>query len=151
MTINRTNANLAMSGRLEISRSYPELSDRPMNFLKKNWPSITIFITFSVLVVSLAIHSYNQPLEYDEYWARYEELDAEYDKLRQEADLLFGGLGNTTNTEQFLARINSITPEEAAAWRKEWKRWLAKSKALRRKRERLKRKKPVSPWFTPHQ
>ena len=70
-----------------------------MNFLKNNWPSAIIFITFSVLVVSLTIHSVNQPLEYDEYWAKRLALDAEYDKLFRESALLIEGMGDTTTVE----------------------------------------------------
>lgn len=150
MTINRTNANLVMSGRLEISRSYPELSDRPMNCLKKNWPSITIFTTFSVLAVSVAIHSYNQPLEHDEYWERHRALDAEFSKLVRESTFLIEGLGDMTTVEKVRDRFNSMTPEEATARRKAWKKWSAKARALEKEEERLERKKPVSPTFTPY-
>lgn len=117
-----------------------------MNFLKKNWASVTILITFSVLVISLAIHSYYQPLEYDEYWARRHALDAEYDKLFRESALHLEEIRDTAIVEKLM----SMSPEEAAAWRKEAKKWLAKSKALRKKKERLQRKKPVSPTFVPH-
>ena len=72
-----------------------------MNFLKKNWHSITIFTMFSVLAVSLTIHSYNQPLEYDEYRAKYQELDAEYDKSIREGNSLIERLGNTVTVEGF--------------------------------------------------
>ena len=121
-----------------------------MNFLKKNWPSAIIFITFSVLVVSLTIHSVNQPLEYDEYWAKRLALDAEYDKLFRESTLLIEGMGDTTTVEKLMDRLNLMTSEEAAARRKAWKKWRSKAKALERKARRLERKKPVSPTFTPH-
>ena len=117
-----------------------------MNFLKKNCPSAIIFITFSVLVVSLAIHSYFQPLEYDEYREQRLALDAEYDKLFRESTLTYEEIRDTTIVEKLM----SMSPEEAAAWRKETKKWLAKSKALRKKKERLQRKKPVNPTFAPH-
>ena len=117
-----------------------------MNFLKKNWAWITTIVTFSVLVVSLAIHSYYQPLEYDEYWARNRALDAEYDKLFRESTLSYEEIRDPAIVQKFM----SMTPEEAAAWRKETKKWLAKSKTLRKKKERLQRKKPVSPTFAPH-
>lgn len=117
-----------------------------MNFLKKNWASVTIFVAFSVLVVSLAIHSYYQPLEYDEYRKQSDALDAEYDKLFRESTLIHEQIRDTAIVEKLM----SMTPEEAAAWRKETKKWLAKSKALRKKKERLQRKKPVSPTFAPH-
>ena len=117
-----------------------------MNFLKKNWAWITTFVTFSVLVVSLAIHSYYQPLEYNEYWARSRAIDAEYDKLSRESTPLYEGIRDPTIVEKLM----SMTPEEAAAWRKEAKIWLAKRKALRKKKQRLQRKKPVSPTFAPH-
>ena len=117
-----------------------------MNFLKKEWAWITIFGTFSVLVISLSIHSYYKPLEYDEYWARHRALDAEYDKLYRESTLTYEEIRDPAIVEKLM----SMSPEEAAAWRKETKKWLAKSKALRKKKERLQRKKPVSPTFAPH-
>ena len=86
-----------------------------MNFLKKNWPSAIIFITFSVLVVSLTIHSINQPLEYDEYRAKRLALDAEYSKLFRESTSLIEGMGSTTTVEELKERLNSMTPEEAAS------------------------------------
>ena len=118
-----------------------------MNFLKKNWPSAIIFITFSVLVVSLTIHSVNQPLEYDEYWAKRLALDAEYDKLFRESALLIEGMGDTTTVEKPMGRLNLMTSEEAAARRKAGKKWRSKAKALERKAKRLERKKPVSRAF----
>ena len=121
-----------------------------MNFLKKHLPSVIIFITFSVLAVSLAIHSYNQPLEYDEYRARSDELHAEYNKLFRESTLLIEGLGDMTTVEKVRDRFNSMTPEEATARRKAWKKWSAKARALEKEEERLERKKPVSPTFTPY-
>ncbi|MDE0043614.1 MAG: hypothetical protein OXT74_16360 [Candidatus Poribacteria bacterium] len=117
-----------------------------MNFLKKNWASVTILITFSVLVVSLAIHSYYQPLEYDEYREQSDALDAEYNRLFRESTLIREQIRDT----RFGEKLMSMTPEEAAAWRKETKKWLAKRKALRKKKERLQRKKPVSPTFAPY-
>ena len=88
-----------------------------MNFLKKNWTSVTILITFSVLAISLAIHSYYQPLEYDEYWAKSQKLDAEYSKLFRESTLIREQIRDTA----FVEKLMSMTPEEAAAWRKEEK------------------------------
>lgn len=117
-----------------------------MNFLKKNWAWITTIVTFSVLVVSLAVHSYYQPLDYDEYQAQSDALDAEYDKLFRESTSLYEDIRDTTIVEKLM----SMTPEEVAAWRKEAKKWLAKRKALRKKKERLQRKKPVSPTFAPY-
>ena len=117
-----------------------------MKFLKKNWASVTIFVAFSVLVVSLGIHSYYKPLEYDEYWAGRRALDAEYDKLVRESTLSYEEIRDSTIVEKLM----SMTPEEAAAWRKETKKWLAKSKALRKKKERLQRKKPVRPTIIPY-
>ena len=118
-----------------------------MNFLKKNWPSAIIFITFSVLVVGLTIHSINQPLEYDEYRAKRLALDAEYSKLFRESTSLIEGMGSTTTVEELKERLNSMTPEEAAARRRAWKKWRFKAKALRKESERLERKKPVSRAF----
>ena len=118
-----------------------------MNFLKKNWPSAIIFIAFSVLVVSLTIHSINQPLEYDEYRAKRLALDAEYSKLFRESTSLIEGMGSTTTVEELKERLNSMTPEEAAARRRAWKKWSFKAKALRKESERLERKKPVSRAF----
>jgi len=117
-----------------------------MNFLKKERAWITIFGTFSVLAISLSIHSYYKPVEYDEYWARRRAIDAEYDKLSRESTPLYEGIRDPAIVEKLM----SMTPEEAAAWRKESKKWLAKRKALRKKKERLQRKKPVSPTSTPH-
>ena len=112
-----------------------------MNFLKKNWAWITTFVTFFVLVGSLAIHSYYQPLEYDEYLAKSQKLDAEYSKLFRESTLIREQIRDPTIVEKLM----SMTPEEAAAWRKEAKIWLAKRKALRKKKERLQRKKTGRP------
>lgn len=139
-----------MCGETETSSPHPHISDRPMNLLKKNWPSAIIFITFSVLVVSLAIHSYYQPLEYDEYQTRSMALDAEYDKLFRESTLLNEGMGDISTIEKLMDRYNSMTPEEAAARRKALKKWLGKAKTLEREASRLERKRPVSPIFTPH-
>ena len=88
-----------------------------MNFLKKNWASVTILITFSVLAISLAIHSYYQPLEYDEYREQSDALDAEYDRLFRESSLIHEQIRDTAIVEKLM----SMTPEEAAAWRKEAK------------------------------
>ena len=121
-----------------------------MNFLKKNWASVTIFVTFSVLAISLAIHSYYQPLEHDEYWSRRRALDAEYDELFRESTFLIGEIRDTSIVEKLTDRLNSMTPEEETAWRKEVKKWLAKSRALEREAKRLERKRPVSPISTPH-
>ena len=112
-----------------------------MNFIKNNWASITVFVAFSVLVVSLAVHSYYQPLDYIEYQAQSDALDAEHDKLFRESSSLYEDIRDTA----FVEKLMSMTPEEAAAWRKEAIKLLAKRKSLRKKRERLQRKKPVRP------
>lgn len=117
-----------------------------MNFLKKNWASTTIFVMFSVLVVSLAVHSYYQPLEYDEYREQSDALDAEYDRLFRESSLIHEQIRDPA----IVQKLMSMTPEEAAAWRKEAKKWLAKRKALRKKKERLQRKKPVNATLAPY-
>lgn len=118
-----------MCGETETSSPHPHISDRPMNFLRKNWTSVTIVITFSVLVVSLAIHSYYQPLEYDEYRTRSMALDAEFDRLIRESTPLIEGLGKIDTVEELRDRFDSMTPEEAEARRKAWKKWRAKSRA----------------------
>ena len=118
-----------MCGETETSSPRPHISDRPMNLLKKNCPSAIIFIAFSVLVVSLAIHSYFQPLEYDEYRTRSMAFDAEFDRLIRESTPLIEGLGKIDTVEELRDRFDSMTPEEAEARRKAWKKWRAKSRA----------------------
>lgn len=73
-------------------------------------------------------------------------LDAEFDRLIRESTPLYQEIRDTAIVEKLM----SMSPEEAAAWQKEAKKWLAKSKGLRKKKERLQRKKPVSPTFAPH-
>ena len=106
-----------------------------MNFLKKNWPSAIIFITFSVLVVSLTIHSINQPLEYDEYRAKRLALDAEYSKLFRESTSLIEGMGIgfsslTTTVEQTNgsnpccpSRLNLMTRSEEVMYGSQTHQW----------------------------
>ncbi len=77
-------------------------------------------------------------------------LDAEFDRLIRESTPLIEGLGKIDTVEDLRVRFDSMTPEEAEARRKAWKKWRAKSRALEREAKRLERKKPVSPISTPH-
>ena len=123
--------------------------NRTINFLKKHLPSIVIIITFAALVVGMTKHSLNQPLEWDEYWARLRVLDREYDKLFRESTWLFGGKVDSSNTDELIERLNTITQEQLAAWRKELKTWVSKSSTLMKKRERLERRSPLRLTLVP--
>ena len=120
-----------------------------MNFLKKHLPSIAIIITFAALVVGMTKHSLNQPLEWDEYWARLRALDREYDKLFRESTWLFGGKVDSSNTDELIERLNTITPEQLAAWRKELIKRQSKFNSLMRKQERLERRSPLRLTLAP--
>ena len=122
-----------------------------MNFLKNNWPSAIIFITFSVLVVSLTIHSVNQPLEYDEYWAKRLALDAEYDKLFRESALLIEGMGGEippplkTHGQAQLDDIRGGGSQTQGMEKVE-----IQSQGVGEESKTIGTQKPVSPTFTPH-
>ncbi len=70
-------------------------------------------------------------------------LDAEFDRLIRESTPLIEGLGKIDTVEELRDRFDSMTPEEAEARRKAWKKWRAKSRALEREEKRLERKSPL--------